>query len=1152
MVLFRSIAGFALIGMSATLPARAQWQNAGMLAGRVLDLDGAPVAAAKLAVEALDSGTTYELTSDASGSFRLEELAPGAYRIEVDADGFAPWSAAEVQVSPGGEREVAPRLEMLSARGRQRVSVGAASGSAGQPVSGRTNADAGTESERESRTPVVAPVVHATVTVATSTSTVHAQIAERPLAEAKLAQWAAFVPLPGQAVRGEQSRDETFVSDLVTHVALRPSASDNGAALVAAFAPSTAPSTTAPAELRLGTAEDAGAAASAGDASGATEAALLFKPTEEPGTSAAAETVTVRRSARQERLHGELFAEDRDASWGAANAFTDVTTQTSDGTFVSTPYRPPDQRLQAGLQMGGPIREGRGNWFIAVDQLHRNFPGLAVASEPAKFFAAPNAEQIATLQGRLQAGTPGVLNSGQAAALYSQTMGQLSGLLGPVQRSSDQTIAFPRFDWKLGERNRTSLDYDFIRLDSANGVQSQVTDTWGIGSFGTRELELNGITARLDSFFTSNLLNELRFAYTHDAESEIALAPTTFEQQFAHNFLGAPPQIGVASGSGGFKFGTPSTLNRPAYPDEQREQASDTLTWMKGRHEFRAGYDLQYVRDLVSGLNYGNGAYTYSTSEAFVADLLSPNHCDASSTGTGNLPCWSTYRQTVGPNSFRFDTADYAGFGSDTWKVRHDVTLSLGVRYDREHLPHPNAALVNPEIPETAALPTSGDFAPRAGFGWALPDHGATVLRAGFGFFYGRIANASLLSALSQTGTASAVRSYLFKPLDIGAAPFPYVFGAQPNLQIAPDVNYFASGFEHPRAEQAQFSVEQALSRDTHVTVSYLGSFGTALPRIVDENIDLNSVGTIEYTVDDPSGLGPLHGSYASRFYYQRLNPRYQQLAAIESTATARYQAVGVMFDTRTTRAVQMHLDFRYGHAVDDNPFESEYSGQWNVLDPANLALEHGTSNADIRDRIAGGLVLHEPWRAHGVAEKFAGGYTLTTTGSLHTGMPYTMRTTGSVPSFACSYQQWLQNGNDCVLHSQAGVITGVPVTIGALGASMNGAGGGDWLPAVGRNTYRYPMNWNADVRLGKRTAISRKTDFEAAAEMFNAFNHENVTHMETVGYLASGVTADTGAGRLTYLSGANGTSQFGAVTSANSNDLYRDRQIQIILRFIF
>ena len=105
------------------------------------------------------------------------------------------------------------------------------------------------------------------------------------------------------------------------------------------------------------------------------------------------------------------------------------------------------------------------------------------------------------------------------------------------------------------------------------------------------------------------------------------------------------------------------------------------------------------------------------------------------------------------------------------------------------------------------------------------------------------------------------------------------------------------------------------------------------------------------------------------------------------------------------------------------------------------------------------------------------------------------MRTTGAIPAPSCSFQEYLEYGTSCASISMSGVILGGAnsgARISGLGASLNGYGGNDILPQVGRNTFRYPGAVNLDVRFSKRTRISVRMSFELMGEAFNVLNHPN------------------------------------------------------------
>jgi len=265
---------------------------------------------------------------------------------------------------------------------------------------------------------------------------------------------------------------------------------------------------------------------------------------------------TVARSGTN-HLHGQASFHDRNADWSAANSFTTLTERNAQGQYVSVPYQPEDVRRQWGASAGGPIRQDKLFWFLAYDQHQRNFPGVARANQPEAFFASPSAQTIQTLAARI--GT----SPAAALASWNNTISELNGLLGNVPRSTRHVILFPKINWRPNNRNQLVFQYNFMRRTGLNSVATQASDTYGIGSFGTSHSNSDAGIVGWEYFYTPNLLNSARYQYSHTLISQLASAMTPFEQQFAANAFGLPPQI-VVDRSSGFTFGTRSPLtNRP-------------------------------------------------------------------------------------------------------------------------------------------------------------------------------------------------------------------------------------------------------------------------------------------------------------------------------------------------------------------------------------------------------------------------------------------------------------------------------------------------------------------------------------------------------------------------------------------------------------
>ena len=369
---------------------------------------------------------------------------------------------------------------------------------------------------------------------------------------------------------------------------------------------------------------------------------------------------------------------------------------------------------------------------------------------------------------------------------------------------------------------------------------------------------------------------------------------------------------------------------------------------------------------------------------------------------------------------------------------------------------------------------------------------------------------------------------------------------------------------------------------------------GHDLTQFLDTNIDQTAVATMFYAVKAPGNqgnAGPLAkgGTQTAgsafpiytpeRFYYQRLNPAYGSVTDILSETNSSYRGVTVRLIRRMSRPLTMNVGYTWAHAIDDGQNEATFADRNDVFDPADLRIEHGTSNYDVRQRVAGGVVLREPWRLRGAAGELFGGYSLAAAGDWRTGLPFSMRTVGAVPTPSCSYQDWLiaggatGDGANCLrVYTQPdGVITGTAVPVPSLGSTLNGSGGEDLIPPIGRNTYRYPAEANLDLRFTKRFPLGDRVSVELLGEAFNALNHQNVTDMQTVGYRLTNDTTHANMAALTWQSGekpatattlVNGSAvpqyawdaaaAFGHATNANTSAILRERQIQAGIKLNF
>lgn len=924
---------------------------------------------------------------------------------------------------------------------------------------------------------------------------------------------------------------------------------------------------------------------------------------EAEGAHAAGGRMNVETQSGANEMHGQGFYFDRQNNWGARNPFTQWVENTGTAAapvFTGVPFTPPDHEMTWGVGLGGRIRRGKtergetargdaGNegglfWFGALDSYQRNDPGLATVKNAGDFFTTyePTSPEIVQLSARLGENSNQAYNDylGAPGSSYAGAgLEQLDNLLGPAPRAAAQWVGFARLDWQATERQRFTLEGVGAIWNSPGGGLTRVSEAFGSHSFGSSEASQKWLLGRWEVFITPNLLAVTQASAGREILIAHADTPSTLEQSFlSANAWGQLPQITVDSRYG-LTIGNPSRFGQGSYPDERLYHGQEMVNWVRHGVLVKAGVELDHNSDATSLLRNQTGTYYYSKVQNFISDALSfekfgiadlfnyqnPHNCNPAGTALGALPCYSYYSQTMGPTNWNLSTNDWAGFATAQWQPAKRFVLSAGLRWEREQMPPPLTTLLNTALPLTETLPAPGNqWGPRFGLALGSGKSKWPVLRLGYGMYFGRTENATIETALTQTGSFKGDLNFFLRPTDGlnpitltgDAPPFPYVLSGEPANVVAPGAVEFAAKFHNPEVDQGLASIEENLPGHLMVTAAALVSLGRRLPISIDTNIDpAVNPGSITYAVVDKTGTGPIKAAQIKVPYYAlwpsgdcpsgssltiagqcgRLNPSYQQVSQIMSRANSTYEAAMIKVTRYTRRGLSLHAHYTYSHAMDWNPNESTVVAGSDVLDPADFSEEYGTSNLDVRHSAAAMLIFEAPWKLRGNVGHIGNGWMLSGTGQFHTGLPYSMRTTGSIPEeFSAS---------------------GSPTIIG-MGPGMNGSGGDNLVYGVGRNTFRYPQAWKADVRIGKTIKLSEMRQLELLAESFNLFNHQNVTEIETTGYEIEN-SSTTSMPTLNYLTaGTTGTAattaSFGTPLNINATNFYRERQIQFGVRLRF
>lgn len=344
-----------------------------------------------------------------------------------------------------------------------------------------------------------------------------------------------------------------------------------------------------------------------------------------------------------------------------------------------------------------------------------------------------------------------------------------------------------RIDRQLSTNHTLTARYGFARDTNDNG---------GVGGFSLPERAYHLLgTEHTFQFLETGVLN----LHTVN-ETRIRVRRQNSEQAGANT----APVISVRDSftSGGASVGS-------SFDRQTRYEVQNFTSWVHGAHTVRFGGVVRAVNlDNQAQQNY-SGTFTFTSLNAYRLTVLGlqRNLSDAAIRATGGGA--SQFTLSSGNPLLGITQADFGFFAQDDWRIRKNLTLSLGGRYEAQ-----------------THSGDHSDVAPRIGIAWAIGRKGGTplnVIRVGSGIFYNRLSESLTLDAERQNGVRQQqflIPNPSFYP--VVPTPATLLSSAQPQT-----IRETEAAWRAPRMLQTAIGYERQLPRHATVSVNYIHTGGT-------------------------------------------------------------------------------------------------------------------------------------------------------------------------------------------------------------------------------------------------------------------------------------------------------------------------------------
>jgi hypothetical protein len=1044
----------------------------GSITGVVVDSSGAVISAAQVSITNTATDVTIELTTASDGGYAARSLNPGSYSVTAERAGFRKTVQSDVVV--GVNQVVSVNLALQVGSAAETVQV-----STGPPLIATETSSLGTIEEAQ-------------------------RITELPLNGRNFIQLAYLGPganlgaagtganrgttdnaRPGIAiaVNGLQAFDNNFLLDGV----------DNNE-----WGQGTLVIQPSPDAIQEFSVEENSMKA-------------------QFGRGGAAVNVALRSGSNS--FHGSAFEFLRNTVFDAENYFASG--------------RPPFHMNQYGGSLGGPIRKDRTFFFADYQGQRENEGETFISTVPT---AAEHMGDFSALQATLYdpyttnptTSARQLLNPANPYVIPSNRINQvgqnlvnvlpLPNLPGLVNnylyepRATDNVDQFDvRLDHHLTDRDQLfahgAMQYARVLKPAPLGPAGGCCSGYG-STIPTRG---QNYAVGWTRTMSSNLLNNLRVAFIRwtDNAEHIDTGITSSAVGIPNADRGGPSSgLSLVELSGYTIFG--GSQDVPEIATDNTYQLADQLSWVHGKHSMAFGGDLRhlhrefYQAQAPFGLFAFTGLYTSNlttgTGGNSIADILLGLPLE-------NLQDGLSQMDNTSSKEFDF-------FAQDDWRIRNNLTLNLGLRYDLNSPVGGNVGnfdlakgvVVNNFGPN--AVPNAGvaydkkDWGPRVGFAWSPFSQSRTAIHGAFGIFYAPEGN--VFNDLGENPPILTFTSNTFNPANIPSpqnllsAGFP---DQLPSIDpTAPTGEVKTTGPERkmPRVTEWNVSVQQEFAANWLLTAAYVGTDAVGMWASEAFNLDQPV-----QPADSNFGPAPNYG----RPYFSTL-PGLNTIYPIDYPIfTVFYNALQAKLEKRFSQGYNLLFAYTYSH--DTGLAVGDPGGV--IQNPYNLQQARGNVDPDFRQVFVASYLYQLPFgrnRMFGAgmgraANTIAGGWDLSGITTVRTGEHFTPCLSAD-PTNTGTYCAWPdkianpynfsfnpagQSALGCPAGHQSltcwynqAAFTTPPLAPGQTFAHQFGDSGNG--PLVG------PDQVNFNVALLKDFDITESNKIQFRAEVYNIANH--------------------------------------------------------------